>query len=172
MTAYEALPVYSDKRTISLFVGMSQRCQVRSKIGRNSRFGLLRRATTDCVPIAGIVLGYRRNMASAYCGVRTVFPNVISGLRSLIFATIRPRSFLAGGLGDASKFEGTPIHLLDAEYEKGIVYRPYDEGMPDWGVTVISREYLKDVFGQEFEIVAFSPIPTTPNQTMIILRRL
>ena len=51
---------------------MSQTCQVRSKIGRNSRFGLLRRATTDC-PNCWDRACYRRNIASAYCGVRTDF---------------------------------------------------------------------------------------------------
>jgi hypothetical protein len=35
----------------------------------------------DCFPIAGIVLATGRNMASAYCALRTVFPKVISGLR-------------------------------------------------------------------------------------------
>lgn len=96
----------------------------------------------------------------------------ISKPGSLIFATVRPRFFLNGGQGDASFFKPEDRELNFGLYDSGqIVYHRYEEGSGDWGVTVLSPEYMRSVFGPEFRVVGNVPLPTTPNQMMVILER-
>jgi hypothetical protein len=91
---------------------------------------------------------------------------------SLVFATIRPQFFLAGGEGDAGYLSDTPLSEIMLQYHRGeLVFRRYADGSGDWGVTVMSPEYASRVFGEEFSVIRYGPIPTTANQMIMILQR-
>jgi hypothetical protein len=91
---------------------------------------------------------------------------------SLVLATIRPRFFLEGGKGDAEHFADAETSDLMRQYDRDeLIYRPYPDAGGDWGVTVMSPAYVHRVFGGAFNVIGYNPIPTTPNQMIMILQR-
>lgn len=91
---------------------------------------------------------------------------------SLVFATVRPRFFVTGGKGDAAFFADAQPEDLYRQYETDdLIYRRYNDGSGDWGVTVMSPAYARRVFGGAFNLVGYNPIPTTPNQMIMVLQR-
>jgi hypothetical protein len=89
----------------------------------------------------------------------------------VVVCTIRPGTFLDGARGEIRQLAAADLAAGRAAYAAGrIAYWPYPE-TPDFGITVMPMDFLRDLFGRDFEILGPRFLLENPTQLPIVMIR-